>query len=86
LQLAFGGSRRLLFKHGQRVANLIIEELPSNLAALVGSQTNETVSLTIESLAEDDDLPAWEVVGSVSQPIQLYEILPDLLIQQEPML
>lgn len=27
-------------------------------------------------------MPSWEVVGSVSQPVQLYEILPDLLIEQ----
>lgn len=29
-----------------------------------------------------DDIPTWEVVGSVSQPVQLYEILPDLLSRQ----
>jgi hypothetical protein len=31
---------------------------------------------------EDDDLPTWEFVGSLSQPVQLYKILPDLLVEQ----
>ena len=83
LLLAFEGSRRVLFKHGQRVANLIIEELPGNLAALVGSQTNEKFADIFSSdQNEDDNLPLWEVVGSVSQPVQLYKILPDLLVEQ----
>ena len=31
---------------------------------------------------DDANLPTWEFVGSLSQPVQLYQILPDLLVEQ----
>ena len=85
LLLAYDQSRRLLFKHGQRVASILVEDLPSNLAGLIGSvSANDSGidDLPAESPVPCDDIPTWEVVGSVSQPMQLYEILPDLLVSQ----
>ena len=73
-------SHRLLFKHGQRVSSILIEDLPSHLATLIGTQTSETLDLT--TTTQDTDLPTWEFVGSLSQPVQLYKILPDLLVEQ----
>ncbi len=70
-------SHRLLFKHGQRVASILVEDLPSHLATLIGTQSTEVLELT-----SSDGLPAWEFVGALSQPIQLYQILPDLLVEQ----
>jgi hypothetical protein len=32
--------------------------------------------------SSDDGVPCWEPVGSVSQPVELYQVLPDLLLKQ----
>ena len=65
--------KRIFFQHGQRMAAIFVDNLPSTLADFVGKKAFEKGS------TEDPAEEPWQPLDMPSQPLELYKILPDLL-------
>jgi len=81
--LSCHGGNRVFFKHGHRMATIFAENLPRSLADFVGKGAFS--AKTVENSAEKGnkaaslDFGTWEDLELVSQPLVLYQSLPEIL-------